>query len=515
MIQIIDNLLGVFTDRVADRNYVETIDRVECKFVLNELKIPSLEDVLKFKEIPYGDDSLRIFISIQGWGDITFFSSINNAGEFLNDIKEKAIQIDEGDIVNLKIVIEKKIVLNTISIYSLDSFSDYLMSLSFEQLLKTLFTISENQGLIFRSSEIVGATSTTLFKFCPINDTDHFNADLDFRQNRIGKIQGNVYTSHLSSFSLISDDFIFISAEPSLHRIQYLFKRIAFGLFIVSIYDITNIEDDKVFFKLNGYKAINGLVNLSTVLFEQYYDEYHLIYNWVYGTNNVNDRLGLARNIISLHLDTPGEVGLKGKVFQSVLSSYKVYEKQNVKQYIEIRNKISDQLLDFNKRATQIVDSFASGFQKSSITVLTLFSSILGIKLLSNTKVTYLFTFYSTVLSLVFLIISILYLGVSVWEVREQRKRFRNSYNNLKRRYTDLLEEDDIKKILNDDAEYNEDISFINSKLKSYTLLWLSVLILILLSTILFYYMSCKHLTIERLIEKFVLLFQSVIGNNN
>ena len=38
-------------------------------------------------------------------------------------------------------------------------------------------------------------------------------------------------------------------------------------------------------------------------------EEYFEIYKWVYNGGNLNDKIGLARNIISLHFLKKGELG--------------------------------------------------------------------------------------------------------------------------------------------------------------------------------------------------------------
>ena len=51
----------------------------------------------------------------------------------------------------------------------------------------------------------------------------------------------------------------------------------------------------------------------------------------------------------------------------------------------------------------------------------------------------------------------------------------------VKERYQDLLIEDDIKKILNDDKEFNDENEFLIKRIRVFTILWvLSMVILTL-----------------------------------
>lgn len=197
---------------------------------------------------------------------------------------------------------------------------------------------------------------------------------------------------------------------------------------------------------------------------------------------------------------------MKGNPFESIQSSFKVYEKQNIKQYIEIRNKISDQLLDFNNRANKVIETFASGFQKIALALITFYFSAIAIKAFSKGHFVNIFTLDTTVLSLVFLIGSFIYYVVAKWEVKEQKKRFVNSYINLKERYTDLLDKDDIQRILNNDKEFNANLKFIDDKLKNYSNLWLCLLGILLIGT-LFLFISYN---LSQLLDTFIfkLLFR-------
>jgi hypothetical protein len=228
-------------------------------------------------------------------------------------------------------------------------------------------------------------------------------------------------------------------------------------------------------------------LNYKEVFERHDYEQYHLIYDWIYQSGNLVDKLGLARNIISLHTKNPP--ALTGDVYQSTLSSYKIYEKQNIKQYIEIRNKISDQLLEFNNRANKLIETFASGFNKSALALITFYISSIVLKVLGKGEFINVFTPDATLLSIAFISGSYIYYRVARWEVIEQRSRFVESYNNLKERYTDLLNDQDINRIVNGDKEFNKDVAFINSKLRVYSNMWKGFLLILLFVTIILFLM--------------------------
>ena len=108
----------------------------------------------------------------------------------------------------------------------------------------------------------------------------------------------------------------------------------------------------------------------------------------------------------------------------------------------------------------------------------------IAIKVLGKGEFTSIFSVDASILSLSFLLGSLIYFWVSRWELKEQRKRFISSYNNLKIRYTDLLDKDDINRILNNDKEFNEDVEFIDKKKRIYSIMWIAIVSILGLTTI-------------------------------
>ena len=286
---------------------------------------------------------------------------------------------------------------------------------------------------------------------------------------------------------MLPEDFIFtgngIIEEDNLLQIE----RLAKILLVSAIFDITDLTKENFYFKLNGYKSISDSFRIEDINIANLGD-YYKIYQWIYSSGNITDKIGLARNIISLHYKSTSCLELDGDVYESIKSSYKIYEKQNIKQYIEVRNKMSDQILDYSKRVITITDNFASGFQKSALSLVTFFSSLIVTKILATQKNNLDFVFYSTLITFVFIGITLIYMWISRLELKEQEARFKKSYKDFKKRYTDLLTEDDINRILNNDEEHKSDLLFITSKKRWYTILWIIVLMLIFVATLVYYY---------------------------
>jgi hypothetical protein len=139
--------------------------------------------------------------------------------------------------------------------------------------------------------------------------------------------------------------------------------------------------------------------------------------------------------------------------------------------------------LSFHDRANKILENFAAGFQKSALALISFYISAIILKTLNKDKLVDVFTWDAALLSTAFVFGAWLYFRACKWEMAAQTVRFKTHYNNLKKRYTDLLTTEDIRVILNDDEDFKNDVDFIREKGRVYTRLWLGIMLILLVVT--------------------------------
>lgn len=450
-------------------------------------------------------DSIHISVTFGESDPVILNSSKIDFEEFIIGLEQEALHLD-GEVLSIVITITKSIKGSSCTIYDFQCFVSTFNSYEvgqFFQIFSKLFELG--QFFRFKIFGLEKPFYTSSICFEPLSEDTRVQENL--KRNEIFEyFKNQCHFGNVEHFCLVPSDFKLILTDEEQSELNELLNRYANLISIIFLFDISSINGNSIEFKINGYKSIKGKSDIFNLHLKEF-DEYYNIYEWVYNGGNLTDKIGLSRNIISLHFKTVGELYLQGNPFQSVKSSFKVYEKQNIKQYIDIRNKISDQLLDFNNRANKIVEIFASGFQKSTLALISFYISAIVIRVLSKGDFVNIFSLDATILSLVFLSGSIIFYWVSRWEIKVQRTRFVNSYENLKIRYTDLLEPDDIKKILNNDTEFQQDLDFIDKKRKAYSRMWLAVVVLLASST-LFLFITYNLTQLSDL-----LIFKLIFGN--
>jgi hypothetical protein len=500
-----DNFIRCFFPSFSPTKIVENDREFVCEFSATTFTSPDTVKAQSAYSFLQSRDQLTFTISFGEANPVSFHSSETDFNNFKSKLDAEYIH-QEGEPIGATFIISKSNVSNHISIYDLDVFFATIDKLLTEQSFAIFNRVlSSNHFVNFNVLNLDKAFGSASIFFVPVG-TVAPTAIFSDRQKHLDSVLTVSNYANYKDHCLTPDDFKIQTENAKYSKLSLLFNRYATILSVVYLFDITTLKANELDFKINGYKSIKGNVDVTTIL-ESETAEYFNIYNWVYTGGNLNDKIGLARNIISLHFTEGGKLELKGNPFQSIQSSYKVYEKQNIKQYIEIRNKIADQLLEFNNRANKVIETFASGFQKSALALITFYFSSIAIKVFGNGNFVNVFTLDTTVLSIVFLIGSFIYYFVAKWEVKEQKKRFVSSYANLKERYTDLLEKDDIQRILNNDREFNADVRFIDDKLKYYSNLWLLFLGVLLFGTLFLFFTYNPSILFDTIIWK--ILFKS------
>jgi hypothetical protein len=463
----------------------ETFDRYHLDGDIRNFHVPVLNDFISAIQQSGLTDYFKLAIIIH---DEVFSYSLNeNDTNFIKDLTQKAEYLGDGDFIGIDLSIEKETREEKLIVYDWKLFLAWLNSLTPSRLMPILGNVLQNGRLLLLCYGLDESfyTSNILFQPYVEGSADPFKS-ISNRSNLQTKIRSVAFEGSSNPLLVIPDDFHWIK-PPKDVVFKNLFNRCCLILCIKSLADYSVLSENTLHFKINGLKTINATLDISLLSLASK-SEYYQIYFWVYENGGTNDKLGIARNLLSLNISSDQHT-LPPATVESVLSGYKVYEKQNVKQYIELRNKMADQMASFSDRANKIIEVFASGFQKSAVAFVSLFATIVIIRVLTTHEFTHIFTRDALVVSFAFLASSFGYFFVARWEVTIQKKRFENAYRLMKERNRDLLTEGDIQSILNHDEEFISDKLFIESKQRNYTLLWLGYLALfMILSLILYYY---------------------------
>lgn len=284
---------------------------------------------------------------------------------------------------------------------------------------------------------------------------------------------------------------------------------------LIFLSDYSSINEITFKFKIKGFKTLDCKLSEGS-LSDSVNSELFDIYKWVYDEGSFVDKVGIARNVISIHVTDENISTLETGTCYSAQSGYDLYLKDNVKQYIEVKNKIADMLYNQSEKASGIVKDMFTKFKTSmwtlfSFFILSFLSKVYS-KISASTPTLDTFVFNDSSLALSFstkannhysildilildnsiicigvliILFSFCYLVFAYCESNDEINRLKEKYNEIENRYKDLLNEQDLEKILiqsnvDNKSPEERELNYIRNKRKSYTKWWSCINILLL-----------------------------------
>ena len=424
-------------------------------------------------------DSIQVIYYVTDDDSIAYLSTSNNWDEFVKDIS--ILTTTNG---KLKILICKQQLDKVLSVYNYALFAQYFARLSLSQFLSVINN-NFNERLVFEIQDDKFASwKTKTIAFISKGGAGVVEGVGDVeRLKRIEEARGLCFCE-MDKYNLLPEDF-YCSENHTADLLYEYFQKVCILFTCSFVFDYSILKKDSYEYKLLGYKSLNKIVDslrVSSVIIDtdsrkSYFD----IYQWLYlGGNNV-DKINIARNIISLNINQES-FALDNSVKDSILSNYKIYEKENVKQYIEVRNKLSEMLIDLHGKINNIMDSFVSDFKKTLVTLVSFFISVIVIRVISKGDFIGGFTNSIIGLSFAFLMIDLGIFLYSKWELKEKLSSFQKHYSQIKKRYKDILSDVELGNIFEDcDPEKTDKgKSLVEKQTKRYSILWIASIIILL-----------------------------------
>ncbi|MGO9018137.1 MAG: hypothetical protein ACLQVJ_07265 [Syntrophobacteraceae bacterium] len=482
----IQNIFYLFIGAHATIEIVENDVSLTSNCTSSHINIPAGEELsLSFSAFPERD-KIVLYISVDG-GEALLCNSksmSNDIGAFISELNDKKQVSEEDSQFEIRLSIDKVADKDGTSIYSLDQFSRFLLSLDLVGVLHVMVRLfSGSDTVTFDCLEDIDSFYTESIRFCHKDSTAPSHCTTLNTAKKVGLRVYQTDTCHFtnaSEYKFVPDDFFLLQRSVKFQQLNQLLDKLALFFCIIFIFDVSTIEEQTLLsFKLNGYRMIRSSLDFTSVnVPQEVLNDYFNLYKWIYTEGNLNDKIGLARNIISLQVINNDPSNILGSVAKSTLSSYEIYLKDNIRQYIEVKNKVDEFLTQSSKDASKIVEDLAKSYKNSFLAFSSFFTSVIILRLLSKGEFSEVLTKDITFLSLGILIISFVILISSTYEVCQGKSRFIGSYTSLKHRYEDILNKDDIDNIFNHDMDFKRDCSFITKRIVIYFCIWFFSIIL-------------------------------------
>lgn len=397
---------------------------------------------------------------------------------------------DKSDPLKIKIRISKGTQSRRRSIYDKDLFFNWIKQLSFVELLNVFEDLVSEERFIFECQEVFASIITPRFAFVHRGDEPRHVETFD--STAIIERAKYISCNDIIKSKLIPTD-LYAESQQGCPEYLNLLNRFSFVYTVCFLFDYVKIQDGNMYYKLNGFKTLASNIDISNVestpIDCNSLKRYVEIFKWLYVSGNVNDKAVIARNIVSLNIEDPKTLKISDKTLDAIDSNYRIYEKENVKQYITIRNDVSLQLHKYQKDIIGIVDGFESDFKKLLFTFLTfVFTTALIRVLAKNVTGTVLIPDTIIYLMMAYCILSIFYYCYARWELEKKIRLFDEQYNKTRCFYRELLSEKELNELFvdekNNDGTYQ---AFQSERRVKFNKVWFwsSIIVILVLLVIL------------------------------
>lgn len=449
----------------------EVRDAVKVDFETEKEKIPNYNKFVEIlSQIPDRD---RITVTFSNEADET--SSVGRDTLEI-EYESKLGKFDTDDLISVCIEINKTICNNALSIYDYKRFCEWLSSRNFLQILESFASIMDRKEFmifeLFDSSENF-STGGMIFSSATL-------AEKRINNSRLEKLENVRQTSSFSNEKfnkLLPDDF-HIVMDYAGNPLTEIFKKIETLLSIMYLADYVHIEDEKIYLQIVGQRKRDYICDLEIKDFRDNL-EFYRIYNWVYTEGNSIDKIGIARNIISLHCKHCDLFEIDRKTFSSIQSNFSIYQKKNVENYLELKNKLADFIIELVDKTTDLIDGLSDGLKKNMIAFFSFFLTVFLVNIISESPLEDILTRDITYLIYLMLFFSVIYLIISVNEINTKKRRIRKGYNNLQENYKEILDDSDLKEIFKEDKIIKKSLDEIIKRRKRIIFLWVFVVLFI------------------------------------
>ena len=319
-------MFNVDTMNISERNTV-----VEISFNLSQATLPDKETFSAvFALIPIRD-TMKITLIIDNGDVITVRKNSSFPDKEYSTLVE---DVDDETKIDVHIEINKNIESNTFSVYSFEKFTADLLEHDIKEILSFFsHSLTGKEFLVFEILEGNYFFTTESMAFVSKRNSA-FNGDFH-RLNRLNLCNEASSFYNKSIYELIPDDF-FIKVDFDKNPLTKLFETLCSVLSLAYLSSSAIItESNELNVQIWGQRKVEFTYSLVNPKINP---EFYRIYRWIYTDGNPVDKSILARNIISLHCRYSALTDLDEKTLSSIQSNYQIYLKDNVSQYIELKN---------------------------------------------------------------------------------------------------------------------------------------------------------------------------------
>lgn len=494
MNQLATNIIGLFATTYQQESCKEDCDTYEITIDLGTLNCPSIDELSGFiSQIPERDDVFLSFIDY----DIDYKRSRNaDVSEFLQSVNS---ELQQKDNLKLRFIITKDSHSSCRSVYESDLFETYLKSKDFLTFLNIISSRIVRGELTFEYQEKdipIVYSSSICFRRKGINS--RFRAkEPEIRLLRLQKSRELCHWNR-ERVNILAEDMLFEQEDDNWHfELVDLLNRYCLVFVWMHLVDFVQFKSDHVEMILNGLKSYSMDIPIEGIL-QKDYDVACIksmidIYQWCYSFGDIQDKIMIIRNILSINI-VPDRLGIDVSSYHAILSNFKIFQKENVQQYLSMRNALSDLLIKLQGQINKLADDYLGEFKKNIVAFFSFIVPTIIVRAMSKGNMLEWFSTGIIFMIVVSVFLSYVYYRFSRREYHKRSDMIKRQFELVKERYDDVLSEGEEKMIFSMSSE--DDIesysSFLKEREDCISVIWTGSLAIIFLASLFLFTLQIK-----------------------
>lgn len=430
--------------RSAATSYKEILPEFVCEYKLRKDNLPTGDNLISFLSLKPRRDKMTITLTSE-----TGSAYVVGDAAWTDEYNTFIDSLYEDDDITALIKVTKGCESGKRSVYSLRKFTEFICSVKIEQLFENFTSLFQENGehIVFELLDTNGAirTRTIAFSDNVVTWVEH--------KSRIDVLKdcddASIFLDR-SRIRLSPQDFEIIAAEgESFGEIKELFGKLRTVLAYVYLSNTATIHNNKAVLQFDpstkGYEY--ELESLT------YNESVTKIYDWIYTGDSCVDKASIARKIINTYCRTAEAIlAIDEKVLNSIKSDYVIFQKNHADQYIDMKNKISDYIVESAEKIQDLSHDISDAFRNNFVAVIVFLMTVLLTDSIDFSE------FFGkevspkvTAVCAIFTVATLLYYLATSFMGKQKWNWLKQSYGDLKKNYVGVFDELDIEEAFHHD----------------------------------------------------------------
>lgn len=470
-------IASLFGD-ITQIEFRENFQNWEGSYCLTLKKMPDKNDLLAALPDVSERDNWRLRMLNEADDDL-FDIRKGNDLDAAYDTNQLQPYIDGN--VRLVYSIEKSKTDGVLTVYDLEQFLLYIKDLAVTEFLNALYNVLQDKLVLEvwdGEYEQFETQSLVVIKRGDTIPRLGFDKEKRKRTDACGR-----YCQWTTKLPEVLPEDVYIENIQKEGELAKYFRQACLLLSACYVADFSGVEKNAWRIRISGFKTLFSEGNMAKVpdlaFDESSLDQWFSIYDWCYTGGYTSDRLTIARNIISLNCPNLEKLELNKSTLGAIKSNFRIFEQDNVRQYIKVRKDVSSDLLTLQDKINSIVEGFTGDFRKSVVGLGSFFLTLVVVRVVAGGQWYEPFSNQIVMLSLLFLALSAVVLVYSRKTLDKKEQLYTKHYGQLRERYEQLLSKEEANKIF-EDGDPNKlgtHSNYIHWQKNRYTWIWALTLV--------------------------------------